>query len=89
VRSSGQMRILVGLLSLGLIALMLAEFFVTFLLPRRVKRDPRIARQVFAVIWKPWRAIAARLPTVAGFQELGGFRLGLALPRLLVGISSR
>jgi hypothetical protein len=74
------MRILVGLLSLGLIALMLAEFFVTFLLPRRVKRDPRIARQFFAVIWKPWRAIASRLPTVAGDTMLGIYGpLGLLL----------
>jgi hypothetical protein len=74
------MRILVGLLSLGLIALMLAEFFVTFLLPRRVKRDPRIARQFFAVVWRPWRAIASRLPRVARDTMLGIYGpLGLLL----------
>src|SRR5437867_11355625 len=67
------MRIVVGLLSLGLIGLMLAEFFVVFLLPRRVRRDPRFARQVFIVAWKPWRAVASRLPKVAGDTMLGIF----------------
>jgi hypothetical protein len=74
------MRTLLGVLSLGLIALMLAEFFVTFLLPRRVKRDPRIARQFFAVVWKPWRGIASRLPTVSRDTMLGIYGpLGLLL----------
>lgn len=67
------MRIAVGLLSLVLIGLMLAEFFVTFLLPRRVKREPRIARQLFAVFWKPWRALASRLPKAAADTMLGLF----------------
>ena len=42
-------RILVGVLGGVLVALMLVEIFVTFLLPRRVKRDPRIVRSVFAL----------------------------------------
>ena len=67
------MRIVAGVLSLALIALMLAEFFVVFLLPRRVKRDPRIARNVFWMVWKPWRAVASRLPRVAGDTMLGIF----------------
>jgi len=67
------MRVLVGVLSVALIALMLAEFFVTFLLPRRVKRDPRIARQFFVVVWRPWRAIAARLSRAGGDTMLGIF----------------
>lgn len=67
------MRAVVGILSVALIALMLAEFFVTFLLPRRVKRDPRIARQFFVVVWRPWRAIAARLSRAGGDTMLGIF----------------
>jgi hypothetical protein len=36
-------RILAGVAGALLVALMLSEFFVTFMLPRRVRRDPRIA----------------------------------------------
>jgi hypothetical protein len=52
---------------------MLAEFFVTFLLPRRVKRDPRIARQFFIVVWRPWRWIAARRSKSGADTMLGVF----------------
>ncbi|HZQ89558.1 MAG TPA: hypothetical protein VFA42_06095 [Gaiellaceae bacterium] len=67
------MRAIVGLLGGVLIVLMLAEFFVAFLLPRRVKRDPRIARGTVEVIWKPWRAIARRLPPIPADAMLGYF----------------
>jgi hypothetical protein len=67
------MRALVGVLGAVLIVLMLLEFFVTFLLPRRVKRDPRIARSAFLMLWRPWRAIARRLPPVAADTMLGFF----------------
>jgi hypothetical protein len=67
------MRVVVGILSVALIGLMLTEFFVTFLLPRRVKRDPRIARQFFVVVWRPWRAVAARMSRVAADTMLGVF----------------
>ena len=67
------MRILVGILSFGLILLMLAEFFVIFLLPRRVKREPRIARQFIRALWRPWRAGAARMPRTAADTVLGIF----------------
>jgi hypothetical protein len=67
------MRIVVGILSVAVIALMLAEFFVTFLLPRRVKRDPRIARQLFSVAWRPWRAAASRLSRTGADTMLGIF----------------
>ena len=40
------MHILVGLLGGALVALMLFEIFLAFLLPRRVKRDPLLARRV-------------------------------------------
>jgi hypothetical protein len=66
-------RVLVGILSVALILLMLSEFFITFLLPRRVKRDPRIARQFFVVVWRPWRAIAARISRPHADTMLGIF----------------
>ncbi len=67
------MHVLVGLLGAAVIAMNLAEFFVTFLLPRRVKRDPRIARQFYRVAWRPWRWVASRLSPSAGDTLLGVF----------------
>jgi hypothetical protein len=64
-------RILVGVLGGVLVALMLVEIFVTFLLPRRVKRDPRIVRSVFAYAWRPWRWLARGLPAQAADTMLG------------------
>jgi hypothetical protein len=66
-------RVVVGILSVALIGLMLAEFFVTFLLPRRVRRDPRIARQFFTVVWWPWRAVAGRMSRTQADTMLGIF----------------
>jgi hypothetical protein len=66
-------RIVVGIVGFALIALMLAEFFVAFMLPRRVKRDPRIARGIYRAVWKPWRTIGTRLGPVAGDTVLGFF----------------
>lgn len=65
------MRILVGVLGGALVALMLVEIFLTFLLPRRVKRDPRIVRSAFAYGWGPWRRLARRLPDRAADTMLG------------------
>src|SRR5919109_2766463 len=60
------MRAVAAVAGVILIALMLSEFFVTFLLPRRVRRDPRIARGFLRALWRPWRAFARRLsPTTA------------------------
>jgi hypothetical protein len=74
------MRIVVGVLGGALVVLMLVEIFVTFLLPRRVKRDPRIARSVFAYGWRPWRRMARRLPDRAADTMLGIYGpLGLLL----------
>jgi hypothetical protein len=67
------MRAVVAVAAGLLIALMLAEFFVTFLLPRRVKRDPRIARSVLVTIWRPWRTLAQRLPAHTADTLLGMF----------------
>src|SRR6202050_382270 len=65
------MRILVGVLGGLLVVAMLLEIFVAFLLPRRVKRDPKLVRTVFAYGWRPWRRIARALPFQAGDTMLG------------------
>jgi hypothetical protein len=67
------MRVLAGVAGVLLIALMLSEFFVTFLLPRRVRRDPRIARGLNRLLWRPWRAVARRLSPPAADTLLGFF----------------
>src|SRR5438270_1353 len=67
------MHVVVGLLCLAGTLVLLAEFFVVFLLPRRVKRDPRIARGLLRSLWVPWRAIGRRLPKVASDTMLGVF----------------
>ncbi len=65
------MRALVGVAGGLLVVLMLAEFFVSFLLPRRVKRDPRIARRIVRYGWQGWRAIARPMPPAAADTWLG------------------
>src|SRR5271157_2362193 len=65
------MRILVGVIGGVVVALMLLEIFVAFLLPRRVKRDPRIVRSLFTLAWRPWRRVANRLPAQAADTMLG------------------
>lgn len=65
------MRILVGVLGGLLVTAMLVEIFVAFVLPRRVKRDPRLVRTVFAYGWWPWRRVARRLPPQAADTMLG------------------
>ncbi|MCW2967410.1 MAG: Ion transport 2 domain protein [Solirubrobacteraceae bacterium] len=67
------MRVVAGLAGLGLIGLMLSEFFVTFLLPRRVKRDPRIARGIYGLLWRPWRRLGRRMGGSGGDTLLGFF----------------
>ena len=67
------MRVVAAIAGLALIGLMLAEFFVTFMLPRRVRRDPRIARGLNRLLWRPWRAIAMRLSAASSDTMLGFF----------------
>src|ERR671935_1123652 len=67
------MHVLAGLGGAALILAMLGEFFVAFMLPRRVKRDPRIARGIYAALWRPWRAAAALLSPEAEDTVLGFF----------------
>jgi site-specific recombinase len=74
------MRILVGVVGGLLVVLMLTEIFLTFLLPRRVKRDPRIVRQLDTYLWRPWRRVARRLPEQSRDTMLGIFGpLGMIL----------
>lgn len=84
------MRVVAIVAGVILIALMLLEFFLTFLLPRRVKRDPRIARQAFRMIWRPWRAIAMQLPNKASSDTMlgifGPFGLVLILALWSLGL---
>jgi hypothetical protein len=67
------MRELAGVLGTLLVLAMLAEFFVTFLLPRRVRRDPRIARGLNRFLWRRWRALARRLQPATADTLLGFF----------------
>ena len=67
------MHAVVGIVGAVLIGLMLSEFFVAFLLPRRVKRDPRIARGIYQAVWKPWRALAWRMQPIRADALLGYF----------------
>jgi hypothetical protein len=66
-------RLLIGLVCLVLLAFLLAEFFIVFLLPRRVNRDPAIARGILRTLWIPWRAAAGLLPRAAADTLLGIF----------------
>ncbi|HEX5852890.1 MAG TPA: hypothetical protein VFY36_07355 [Solirubrobacteraceae bacterium] len=76
--------VLVGLLGAALVLMMLMEIFVAFLLPRRVKRDPKIVRSVFDYAWKPWRRMARALPAQAADTMLGVYGpVGLLLNLVL------
>jgi hypothetical protein len=74
-------RVLVGVAGIALIALMLTEVFFAFLLPRRVKRAPRVARRAWTAGWRPWRRLAGRLA-----PDTADTVLGLYGPLALVGI---
>jgi hypothetical protein len=79
------MRPLIGVIALVGLAFLLAEFFIVFLLPRRVRRDPAIARGVLRALWIPWRAGARLLPRGAADTMLGIFGpLGLLAILLLL-----
>jgi hypothetical protein len=67
------MRVLAGIGGVALIVLLLSEFFTAFMLPRRVRRDPRIARRVNRYLWRPWRAISRRFAPAAADTMLGLF----------------
>lgn len=86
---------LVGVLGGALIVLILAEFFVMIVLPRRVKRSVRLARRVFILTWIPARALGRRLPGRSGDTFLGIFGplgvlvvLGLWAVGLILGFAA-
>jgi hypothetical protein len=86
------MHVLVGVLGGLLVALMLLEIFLAFLLPRRVKRDPLLARRVAIYLFRPWRSLARALPEHEGDTLLGMYGpfgllldLGLWVVLLMVG----
>jgi hypothetical protein len=55
------MRWLTLALSLTVIAIVLVDAFEAMLLPRRVARNFRLARQLYRSTWLPWSAIARRM----------------------------
>jgi hypothetical protein len=78
------MRVLIAIVGALLIALMLSEFFVAFMLPRRVRRDPRIARGLDRILWRGWRALAGRLEPTSADTFLGFFGPLALLAQLVV-----
>jgi len=81
------MRILVGVLGGVLVIAMMIEIFVAFLLPRRVKRDPRIVRSVFDYTWRPWRRVARLLPGQAADTMLGIYG-PIVVPGVVIGVAA-
>jgi len=77
-------RALAGVAGALLVALMLSEFFVTFMLPRRVRRDPRIARGLNRLLWRRWRAVARRLAPPSADTLLGLFGPLALISQLIV-----
>ena len=67
------MRVLAGIAGAALIVLLLSEFFIAFMLPRRVRRDPRIARRLNRFLWRPWRAVSRRFGPATADTMLGLF----------------
>ena len=65
------MQIVVGVLGAALVALMLLEIFLTYLVPQRVRRGPRIVRVLREIAWRPWRWLARKLPDRAADTMLG------------------
>jgi hypothetical protein len=77
-------RVVAGLAGTVVIVLTLAEFFVAFLLPRRVRREPRIARVILVAGWRVWRFVARRLPARSGDTMLGFYGPLLLLFAILI-----
>src|SRR5437763_885944 len=67
------MRVVAGIFGVVLILLVPFDYFVAFLLPRRVRRGPRIARGLPRLLWLPWRALARRVSPATADTWLGFF----------------
>src|SRR5437763_633631 len=65
------MRVVAGIFGVAVILVMVSELFVTFLLPRRVRRDPRIARGLSRLLWLPSRAGSPPAAGVLLHQAIG------------------
>jgi hypothetical protein len=78
------MRVLIAIAGALLVALVLSEFFVTFMLPRRVRRDPRFARGLEQLLWRWWRALARRLGPASADMLLGFFGPLALLAQLVI-----
>ena len=78
------MRIVAAIVGVIVIALMLSEFFVTYMLPRRVRRDPRIARGLNRALWIPWRALSRRFSPPTADTLLGFFGPLALISQLLI-----
>jgi len=61
----------VGVLGGALVVLMILEIFLTYLVPQRVRRGPRIVRILREIAWWPWRWLARTLPDRAADTSLG------------------
>jgi hypothetical protein len=81
------MRVLVAIPSLALMGLMLAEFFLSFLSPQRVRREPRVARWILVRLWRIWRAGTRRLNSEDRETWLGFFGPFGLLAQLAVWIT--
>jgi hypothetical protein len=88
------MRVLVAIPSLALIVVMLAEFFLSFLSPQRVRREPRVARWILVRLWRGWRAGVRRLSASDRDTWLGFFgplgllaQLGVWISGLILGFT--
>jgi hypothetical protein len=55
-------RLFAAILGLALIALTLWDVFETIILPRRVTRQFRLARMFYRSTWRPWSAVARKIP---------------------------
>src|SRR3954468_19742249 len=78
------MRVVAGIRGGAVIPVLVSEFFFAFLLPRRVRRDPRIARGLTRLLWLPWRALSRRLSPGASDTWLGFFGPFALLFQLIV-----
>jgi hypothetical protein len=82
-----RMRALVAIPSVALILLMLAEFFLSFLSPQRVRREARVARWILVKLWRMWRSLARFVPDDDRDTWLGFFGPFGLLAQLAVWIS--
>jgi hypothetical protein len=67
------MRVVVGFTGAVLVALMLREYFVTWVVPRQLRHDTLLVRRLIWLLWLPWRGVARRLDPSRADALLGLF----------------